>query len=116
MKNLLFLVFLAFVITSNAQVAINTDGSLPDNSSMLDVKSSSKGMLVPRMTTAQRTAIVSPAAGLLVFDNTTNSFWFYGAAAWKEITTGSNGWNLNGNSGTDTTVNFIGTTDNMPSG
>jgi len=114
MKNLFFILFFFYAAGISAQVAVTTDGSLPDNSAMLDVKSTSQGMLVPRMNTAQRMAIISPASGLLVFDNTTNSFWFFGAAAWKEITAGSSGWNLTGNSGTDTTVNFIGTTDNMP--
>jgi len=68
------------------QVAVNTDGATPDPSAMLDVKSTNRGMLVPRMTTAQRTAIASPASGLLVFDNTTGSFWFYSAGAWVELT------------------------------
>jgi hypothetical protein len=39
MKNLLFLLFLALGAIANAQVAINTDGTTPDNSAMLDVKS-----------------------------------------------------------------------------
>ncbi|MCP4183054.1 MAG: hypothetical protein GY761_07020, partial [Hyphomicrobiales bacterium] len=69
----------------SAQVGINADGSSPDGSAMLDVKSSDKGMLVPRMTTAQRTAIASPATGLFVFDSTTGSFWFYGGSAWNEL-------------------------------
>jgi hypothetical protein len=49
------------------------------------------------MTTAQRTAIATPANGLLVFDNTTNSFWFYNGAAWAQLNTGSGSskWNLN---------------------
>ena len=114
MKKLLSLVFLLTGLNLHAQVAVNTDGTAPDNSAMLDVKSTSQGMLVPRMTTAERLAIATRAAGLLVFDNTTNSFWFWGTAAWQEITTGSTGWNVTGNSGTDTTVNFIGTTDNVP--
>ena len=49
-----------------SQVAINTDGSLPDVSAMLDVKSSTKGMLAPRMTFEQRKAIVWPSEGLMV--------------------------------------------------
>ena len=111
MKNLLFLLFLALGITSNAQVAVNTDGTAPANSAMLDVKSISKGMLVPRMTTVQRIGITNPATGLLVYDNTTGSFWYNNATTWIEITTGSTGWNLMGNTGTDSAVNFIGTTD-----
>jgi len=46
-----------------AQVGINTDNSTPDPSAMLDVKSTTSGMLVPRMTVDQRNAIVSPAEG-----------------------------------------------------
>ncbi|MBK6966773.1 MAG: tail fiber domain-containing protein [Bacteroidales bacterium] len=75
MKNLIFLLFLAFGTMVNAQVAINTDGTAPDNSAMLDVKSTSKGMLIPRMTEAQRDAIVSPATGLLIFC-TDNNLYF----------------------------------------
>ena len=52
---------------SLAQVGINTDGSSPDPSSIVDAKSSTKGFLIPRMTAAQRDAITSPAAGLMVF-------------------------------------------------
>ncbi|WP_297290837.1 hypothetical protein, partial [Oceanicoccus sp.] len=44
-----------------AQVSINTDGSSPDESAMLDVKSTTKGMLIPRMDSTQRVAITSPA-------------------------------------------------------
>ncbi len=69
---ILFLSMLFLAAVSNAQVAVNTDGTLPDNSAMLDVKSTSQGLLIPRMTLAQRNAIASPATGLMVFqtDNT----------------------------------------------
>ena len=75
MKNLLILLFLALSMSANAQIAINTDGSLPDNSAMLDVRSTAKGMLVPRMTAIQREAIVSPATGLLIFCTDNNLFF-----------------------------------------
>jgi hypothetical protein len=65
-------------------VAINTDGTSASSSAMLDVKSTSKGFLAPRMTSAQRTAIASPANGLLVFDVTTGSFWYF-FNSWTEI-------------------------------
>jgi hypothetical protein len=67
MKKILLLLFIALSVISNAQVAITTDGSLPDNSAMLDVKSTSKGFLSPRMTALQRDAIVLPASGLQVY-------------------------------------------------
>jgi len=70
-----------------AQVAINTDGSSADPSAMLDVKSTSKGMLIPRMTTTQRTTISAPANGMILFDTDTETFWFYNsmASVWQEI-------------------------------
>ncbi len=58
-------------------VAVNTDGSQPHNTAILDVKSASKGVLIPRLTTLQRTSIAGPAIGLMVFDTDTYSFWIY---------------------------------------
>lgn len=87
----------------------------PNASAQLDITSTSKGMLVPRMTTAQRTAIASPAKGLLVFDADTNSFWFYNGTAWTELTAGATtGWGLTGNSSTVDGTSFIGTTTDVP--
>jgi len=80
-----------------AQVGVNSDGSSPDGSAMLDVKSSDKGMLVPRMSTAQRTAISSPATGLLVFDETTGGFWFYNGTAWTDLSAADSDWTISGN-------------------
>ena len=54
-----------------------------DASALLDIRSTSKGFLPPRMTTAQRTAIVSPAAGLIVYDTTTNKSYTYDGTAWQ---------------------------------
>ena len=50
-----------------SQVAINVDGSSPNNSALLDVKSNNKGFLPPRMTRAEMNAIPNPADGLIVF-------------------------------------------------
>ena len=83
------IVFIQLIIVAqvNGQIAINDDGSTAHSSAMLDVKSTTtpRGLLIPRMNTSQRTGITSPAAGLLVFDNTTNSFWFYSGSAWTEL-------------------------------
>src|SRR5215471_9982755 len=91
-------------------VGINTDGSLPDASSILDIKSTGKGLLIPRMTTAQRTAITSPASGLMVFDTNSKSFWYYDGTTWINNSTG---WSLNGNAVVDTS-RFIGTLTSFP--
>jgi len=68
-----------------AQVAVNNDGSLPAASSMLDIKSTSKGLLAPRMTASQRDNISSPATGLLVFVNDDNTFYFYSGTVWIPV-------------------------------
>jgi hypothetical protein len=86
MKKALFCILLtAISLLLNAQnVGINTTS--PDNSAALDVVSTSKGMLVPRMTEAQRTAITSPAKGLLVFQtNNTEGFYFHNGTAWQYL-------------------------------
>ena len=72
---------------SNIQqsVSINSSGAAPAASAMLDVSATDRGMLVPRMTSAQRTAIASPATGLLVFDTTTSTFWFFNGTDWIRI-------------------------------
>jgi cysteine-rich repeat protein len=66
-------------------VAINTDTTRANPSAMLDVKSFDRGVLIPRMSTTQRTAIANPAKGLLVFDITTNTFWYNIGGTWKEV-------------------------------
>ena len=100
MKRLvLFLLLINHFLVSSAQqgVAINSDGTLPNSSAMLDIKSTSRGILVPRMTSAQRAAIITPARGLMVYDNTTNSFWFYNGTSWQEMNpaAGSTTWTVN---------------------
>lgn len=68
-------------------IGINNTGTTPDPSAMLDVNASDKGMLVPRMSTAQRIVITSPATGLLVFDTDTAGFWFYNGSVWQDLST-----------------------------
>ncbi|AEW01004.1 hypothetical protein A4D02_13685 [Niastella koreensis] len=92
-------------------VAINTDGSVASSSAILDVKSTSKGLLIPRLTTVQRTAIAGPATGLLVFDTDTNLFWYYDGGAWKKLEAAGNNWSITGNNGTSAATHFMGTAD-----
>ncbi len=86
----LFYLVLLFLLLAPAfagaqAISINTDASNPDPSAILDIKSTNKGVLAPRMTTAQRTAIAAPATGLLVFDTTTGGFWFFDNGIWNQI-------------------------------
>src|SRR5688572_23272152 len=91
-------------------VAINNDGAAPHTSAILDVKSVNKGLLIPRMTTAQRLAISSPSEGLNVFDTSTKTFWYYNGTGWVESATGSpvNFWSLNGSNIFNTNAGNIG--------
>lgn len=68
-----------------AQVGINNDGSSPDNSAMLDVKSSTKGFLPPRMTSTQRSAMVSPAIGLVIFNSDCNDIQLFNGTTWVPL-------------------------------
>ncbi len=77
---------LATALMVNGQaVGINTDGTSPDASAILDIQSADKGILIPRMTSAERAAIPSPADGLLVYDLNSRSIWQCHNGAWSDI-------------------------------
>jgi len=80
----LILFFVIQVSIGNAQsLSINTDGSAPDSSAILDVKSTNQGVLVPRVTEIQRTMIYGPATGLLVYQTDAPAgFYFYNGSQW----------------------------------
>jgi len=88
MKNLVVTLVVLLSSLSHAQVGIGTAN--PNNSAALDIESTTKGLLTPRMTAAQRTAISSPANGLMVYqtDNTPNLYCFV-SGAWTVISTTS---------------------------
>ena len=75
-------VAISLCYTANAQVAINTDGSDPDASAMLDVKSTEKGLLLPRMTQVQMEAITNPATGLSVYNTDVNAVCYFNGTVW----------------------------------
>jgi hypothetical protein len=91
MKKIIFIAAIMACFKSFSQnVAINTNGATANTSAMLDVSSTSKGFLAPRMTTTQRTSIVSPAEGLLVYDTNTKTFWYF-SSGWQEVKLSSGG-------------------------
>jgi hypothetical protein len=69
---------------TGGNVGIGT--SSPSASALLDVQSTTKGVRMPNMTTTQKNAISSPAAGLMVFDTTLAKLCVYSGAAWQTIT------------------------------
>jgi hypothetical protein len=89
MKHLICSTLLAIGLAqvARAQVAINTDGSAADGSAILDVKATDKGVLVPRMIAAQRTAITG-TTGLLVYQTDAPAgFYFHNGTVWTLLTT-----------------------------
>jgi len=108
-------------------VGINTDGSAPDASAILDVKSTDRGFLVPRVAlTATNSAapVTSPATGLLVYNtatagtfpnNVTPGFYYWDGTQWRRLDPSNQGdWRLTGNAGASPSINFLGTTDAQP--
>ena len=104
MKRFLFLLSISLCFLQKGwtqNVSINTTGDAAHPSAILDVTSTDKGVLVPRMASFQRAMIVNPAQGLLVYDTDSRSFWFHDGA-WKELGAsglpgGQAGGDLNGN-------------------
>ena len=72
---------------TNKNLGIGT--AIPDGSAIVDLNSTTKGFLAPRMTTIERDAIAVPATGLLVFNTDTNQFNVYNGVTWATISGGS---------------------------
>lgn len=82
----LFTLLAAVLLTAStyAQVGIGTTN--PDASSALDITSTTKGLLIPRMTTSQRNSISSPGEGLVIYNTTVKCLEFYvGNGAWHNV-------------------------------
>lgn len=118
MKKISLLLPAMFIVVCGYAQNIGIGTKTPNASALLDVTSTTKGMLVPRLTQAQRNAIANPATGLLIFQTDgTKGFYFNNGTpaspAWIVIggSPGGSGWSLTGNGGTSPANNFIGTTD-----
>lgn len=115
------------VLVSSQNVAINTTGTIADASAMLDVNSTSKGILVPRVVlTATNVAapVTAPLNSLLVYNSNTNGtgstavtpgyyYWDGTASLWRRLMQANEGWGVLGNIGTTAGTNFAGTVDNV---
>jgi hypothetical protein len=95
-------------------LSINATGTPPVASAGLDIDFTNKGLLIPRMTQAQRDAITSPANSLLIYQTDNGpGYYYYNGLAWTILFSSSSGsaWSVSGNSGTNPAGNFIGTSD-----
>jgi len=106
--------------TGAQSLAVNTTGATANASSILDVSSSNKGVLIPRVAltgTTDVTTIAAPASSLLIYNtatvsNVTPGYYYWNGSAWTKVVSGT-AWSLTGNNGTSAATNFIGTTDNV---
>lgn len=109
------------IIYAQQNVGIGTN--TPNASSLLDLSSNNKGLLVPRVNLISETdvvTIINPATSLLIY-NTNNTLpdgeghYFWNGSKWSKLATRSNlanlAWGIGGNAGTSTATDFIGTTD-----
>ncbi|NUO02643.1 MAG: hypothetical protein HUU01_18710, partial [Saprospiraceae bacterium] len=119
MRKLTLPAFLAMIFTTGVlsaqHVAINETGALPHPSAILDVQSTSKGLLVPRMTAVQKSAIDSPATGLMIFQtDEVSGYYYFNGVSWTQL--GANGgfWSANGDHIFNTNSGRVGIGANDP--
>jgi hypothetical protein len=119
------LFLLLFTITGNAQIKIGANPTTIGASSLLELESTTKGMVFPRMTGVQMNAITSPVSGMFIFNSDSLCICHYNGTAWRSLCGGNTGapfmdWHVIGNTGTTASTaaigstinnNFIGTTD-----
>jgi hypothetical protein len=109
-KQYLVIIFLANVFFSFAQGNIGIGTQTPDSSAILDVQSTTKGLLIPRLTLAQRIAITNPAKGLLVYQtDNTQGIYYYSGTEWLIVNSGVK----NTGSGSNGQLNFWNGTNSM---
>jgi hypothetical protein len=102
---ILFFLLLSHLLQAQS-LSINTDGSTASSSALLDVKSTTRGLLIPRLTKAQKNAIPTPATSLLIYQTGPDStgFYYYQNSQWNWITdnkkSDSSYWGLHGNNNT----------------
>lgn len=124
---ILLICFSIYILTSKGQQSVGIGTNSPNTSSLLEINSSSKGILIPRISLTgitDITTVPSPANSLLVYNNNPalpdgRGFYYYNTITneWTRLATNNNlnnidYWSFSGNYGTDPLVNFIGTTDN----
>jgi hypothetical protein len=120
MKSILrnILIVISFFISHNylsAQVLgkFGANQNTLDPNAVLEIESASKGFLLPRLTTVQQNAMSSPSDGMLIYNTDSACLVQCRSGFWRSLCAGLNtaAWTLVGNSGTNPTTNFLGTTD-----
>ena len=107
--------FTSALMFSQATGSVGIGTNNPDSSAALDISgidptNTIRGFLAPRMTLAQKTAIASPATGLLIYQTDgSTGFWYFDGTIWRQWL--GYGWSLNGNADTNPATDKVGTKD-----
>ena len=113
MKNVLFTLLTLITITTYAQVGIGT--TTPDASSILELESTTQGMLTPRMLQSERDLIGTPATGLLIYQtDNTPGFYYYNGSAWVPFGGVDNDWTVSGNDMYNANTGNVGVGNTVP--
>jgi hypothetical protein len=116
-------VFLSLLLSGSVSliaqnVGINSTGAAPNGDAILDVSSTNKGLLIPRVSIPNLT-LIGPITGgsttsLLVYNTnvaTGIGYYYWDGNDWIKFTTGGDDWKITGNSNTTSGTNFLGTTN-----
>jgi trimeric autotransporter adhesin len=122
MKQVLRIILTILTLTASHNLFAQVQGKFGNTQSALDVnaalevESTSKGVLLPRLTTAQQNAMSAPTNGMLIYNTDSACFVLRRAGIWRSLCAANGGeaWSTLGNTGTNANTNFIGTTDNIP--
>jgi hypothetical protein len=123
-KLFIILISFCFIANSYAQIGINATNTPPDASAMLDVSSTTKGVLIPRMTTIQKNNLPNKSDGLLVYDTDLKVFSYYKhyggplLGFWQDFgnppATPPSVWNTNGNDINSSNIGNVGIGTSVP--
>ncbi|MCG2614031.1 hypothetical protein LZZ85_07050 [Terrimonas sp. NA20] len=114
---LLLAMFLGSTVLVNAQLKVGDNPTSIQKSSILELESTRQGLLLPRLADTTQINALTPPDGMIIYLNGDKSLRLRSNGMWKKIadlSEAASNWSLNGNTGTDSTLNFIGTVDGKP--
>lgn len=114
---LAFLLLLGSAVMVNAQLKVGDNPTNIYKSSILELESTRQGLLLPRLVDTVAINALTPPDGMIIYLNSDKSLRLRSNGSWKKIadlSEANSNWSLNGNSGTDSTLNFIGNVDGKP--
>lgn len=111
----IFILMVSFEATAQN---IGVNNPAPNAKALLDLTSTTKGLLTPRMLQAERLAMFpapdATAKGMLVYQtDLMQGFYYYDGAVWHSVADGAAGWGLTGNAGTSPATNYMGSSDSI---